>query len=211
VTIGRVRVAVLSPQPVVKARLETLLEQHGDRFEVVLPPDGPEDPDPDVILYDVHGLHDSEKELTELLELSTAKVLAVGRGADPDLASHALGLGVDGFFGLGVTDVALVDAIATAGTADFQAEPHIAGSSHSDVAHPLGQGDVGLTRRELGALALLGQGLTNQRIAHELRITVDSAKSHLRRAYRKIGATNRTEAASWCKQHGLPTDPDAEV
>lgn len=57
--------------------------------------------------------------------------------------------------------------------------------------------DVGLTRRESEVLALLALGRTNAEIAEALFINVETVKSHLKRAYRCIGARNRVEAAAW--------------
>lgn len=53
-----------------------------------------------------------------------------------------------------------------------------------------------LTKRELEVLALLGAGASNADIAARLVITADTAKSHVKRILRKLGATNRVEAAT---------------
>lgn len=54
----------------------------------------------------------------------------------------------------------------------------------------------GLTRRELEVLALIADGQTNSQIAGRLVITESTAKSHVKRILRKLGAGNRVEAAS---------------
>jgi DNA-binding CsgD family transcriptional regulator/putative methionine-R-sulfoxide reductase with GAF domain len=56
--------------------------------------------------------------------------------------------------------------------------------------------DDDLTKRELEVLALLGAGASNADIAARLVITADTAKSHVKRILRKLGATNRVEAAT---------------
>ncbi len=53
-----------------------------------------------------------------------------------------------------------------------------------------------LTRRELEVLALIADGATNGQIANHLVITEGTAKSHVKRILRKLGAGNRVEAAS---------------
>jgi DNA-binding NarL/FixJ family response regulator len=40
-------------------------------------------------------------------------------------------------------------------------------------------------------------------IAEELYLSPNTVKTYIRGAYRKIGATNRTQAASWAITHGL--------
>jgi DNA-binding CsgD family transcriptional regulator len=57
-------------------------------------------------------------------------------------------------------------------------------------------GELALTRRELEVLVLLAAGATNSQIADKLFITEGTAKSHVGRILRKLGAGNRVEAAS---------------
>lgn len=52
-----------------------------------------------------------------------------------------------------------------------------------------------LTRREREVLSLVADGATNAQIAARLVITVGTAKSHVARILRKLGAANRVEAA----------------
>jgi DNA-binding NarL/FixJ family response regulator len=52
-----------------------------------------------------------------------------------------------------------------------------------------------LTRRELDILAFLIPGKSNRDIAAELNIGVGTVKGHLSSIYRKLGVSNRTEAA----------------
>jgi DNA-binding NarL/FixJ family response regulator len=54
---------------------------------------------------------------------------------------------------------------------------------------------VGLTQREAQAMRAVARGLSNKEIADELSLTVPTVKSHLRSLYRKLGVSNRTEAA----------------
>lgn len=52
-----------------------------------------------------------------------------------------------------------------------------------------------LTVREQEVLALLALGLSNAEIAHELFLSVDTIKTHVRRVFNKLGVNNRTQAA----------------
>jgi LuxR family transcriptional regulator, maltose regulon positive regulatory protein len=60
-----------------------------------------------------------------------------------------------------------------------------------------------LTARELEVLALLAAGTTNQDIAGELVISLDTAKKHVSHVLGKLGAANRTEAVARARQLGL--------
>ena len=52
-----------------------------------------------------------------------------------------------------------------------------------------------LSPRELEVLEMASLGLTNWQIAGRLQVTVHAVKFHLGAVYRKLGVTNRTEAA----------------
>lgn len=77
-------------------------------------------------------------------------------------------------------------------------------SSPSKRHEPLGEG---LTPREAEVLALLTTGQTNQQIAHTLTISKGTAKVHVERIIRKLGVSDRTQAAVRAIELGL-TSPD---
>jgi len=53
-----------------------------------------------------------------------------------------------------------------------------------------------LTERELKILRLVALGMTNEEIAEPLQISRETVKSELKRIFRKIGVSNRTQAAT---------------
>jgi DNA-binding NarL/FixJ family response regulator len=52
-----------------------------------------------------------------------------------------------------------------------------------------------LTPRELEVLEMIAGGLTNAEAARRLELSVHAIKFHLAAIYRRLGVTNRTEAA----------------
>ncbi len=60
-----------------------------------------------------------------------------------------------------------------------------------------------LTDREVEVLRLLAAGRSNQRIAHELVVALDTVKKHVTHVLGKLGAANRTEAVARARQLGL--------
>ncbi len=60
-----------------------------------------------------------------------------------------------------------------------------------------------LTMREREVLGLLGRGLSNKLIAHELHISEHTVKFHVSSLYAKLGVSNRAEAVSQGARHGL--------
>ena len=60
-----------------------------------------------------------------------------------------------------------------------------------------------LTSRELEVLGLLAAGRSNQAIAGQLVVTLDTVKKHVSHVLGKLGAANRTEAVARARELGL--------
>lgn len=60
-----------------------------------------------------------------------------------------------------------------------------------------------LTRREKEILTHLVEGASNRQIADKLGLTEITIKSHLRNVFRKIGASNRTQAVTFALNCGI--------
>jgi LuxR family maltose regulon positive regulatory protein len=60
-----------------------------------------------------------------------------------------------------------------------------------------------LTDREMEVLRLLAAGRSNQRIAHDLVVALDTVKKHVTHVLGKLGAVNRTEAVARARELGL--------
>ena len=58
-------------------------------------------------------------------------------------------------------------------------------------------------------LALITQGLSNQEIAERSYLCINSVKTYIRTAYRKIGVTRRAQAVAWGMQPRLRAGPVA--
>ncbi len=63
--------------------------------------------------------------------------------------------------------------------------------------------EVPLTQRESEVLKQLALGLTNKEIAQALHISYETVKEHVQHILRKIGVTDRTQAAVWAVRKQL--------
>jgi len=63
--------------------------------------------------------------------------------------------------------------------------------------------DIPLTQRESEVLKQLANGLTNKEIAQVLNISYETVKEHVQHILRKIGVTDRTQAAVWAVKNRL--------
>ncbi len=65
-----------------------------------------------------------------------------------------------------------------------------------------------LSPRERDVLPLIAAGRSNSQIAAELFLGINTVKTHLRAAYRKIGVCDRTQAVAWAFEHGFRSTSD---
>ena len=82
------------------------------------------------------------------------------------------------------------------GQADAAPPPGRAAAAPPGLVEPL-------TERELEVLRLLAAGKSNQRIAHDLVVALDTVKKHVTHILGKLGVANRTEAAARARELGL--------
>ena len=66
--------------------------------------------------------------------------------------------------------------------------------------------EFGLTVREAEIIALITQGLSNQEIAERSYLSINSVKTYIRTAYRKIRVERRAQAVLWGIKHGFEPD-----
>ncbi len=69
--------------------------------------------------------------------------------------------------------------------------------------------EYNLTQREHDILALLSEGRSNRSIAQDLYLSEKTVKAHLAAIFRKLGVTNRTQAAMMAVQLGVGPVPGA--
>ena len=61
----------------------------------------------------------------------------------------------------------------------------------------------GLSAREIEVMRLLAAGRSNQQIADELVISLNTVRRHVSNIFDKTGVANRTEAAVYARDHGI--------
>ena len=171
----RIRVAVVTPSPAVRAGLAALLDAAG--HEVL---DG-EDPlaVADVIVTDVSTLVDRDG--TPIVLLTDARVTGIEALIPHDASATMIDAAVCAVHaGLRVTHPSLL----TGAGVDASAA-------------------IDLTPREIEVLRLLAAGMTNRGAALALGISEHTVKFHVGSALGKLGARSRTEAVSIAARMGL--------
>ncbi|CCG39899.1 LuxR C-terminal-related transcriptional regulator [Magnetospirillum molischianum] len=110
--------------------------------------------------------------------------------ANPDVPRQAMTLGAAGFCSKREPPEQLVDTILAVATGRM-VFPFI------DVASLASDPLAGLTPRERELLAALAGGLTNQQMATQLDISLNTVKFHLKNLYDKLAVGNRAQAVAF--------------
>jgi len=97
----------------------------------------------------------------------------------------------------------LVEALAAFGAARERLHDAVQDATDHPALHSLLSGGADLTARELDIIGAIGSGATNDDIARHFFLGINSLKTYVRQAYRKIHVRSRSEAVRWAIDHGL--------
>ncbi len=196
---------------VVALGLKTMLAPFEDRVVLVevateMPVEGPVD----LTLFDTFGNVRSENEdIDQILASDTAgKVAVYSWNMHPQLIDDALSKGCKGYVSKGLDGKDLVEVleriVAGEVVVSSDAENHdgtTATAENTEVTWP-GKNE-GLSARESEILAMIVQGHTNNDIAERTYLSINSVKSYIRTAYRKMGVERRSQAVRWGMENGM--------
>jgi DNA-binding NarL/FixJ family response regulator len=161
----------------------------------------------DVVLMDVR-MPDGDG-LTSLGRIKLDKpdlpILMLSTFDNPAYIARAVALGAAGYLLKGCTRSELIKAIETAAAGEnIWARDELRRVTGA-LATPRITADVEvpLTQREGEVLRQLAGGLTNKQIADTLHISYETVKEHVQHVLRKIGVSDRTQAAVWAVRKEL--------
>jgi DNA-binding NarL/FixJ family response regulator len=202
------RLLVVDDHPVVRAGLVAMLGEEPD-FEVVgEAANGSEavaraaELHPDVVLMDLRmPVMDGAEATARLREAGGPPVLVLTTyDTDADIV-RAVGAGAMGFLLKDAPRAMLADAVRAAARGEtVLAPPVVARLANHMRSSPAGPE---LTARELEVLGCVARGLSNGQIGRELFIGEATVKTHLLRAFEKLGVTDRTAAVTAAYRLGL--------
>lgn len=201
-----VRVALRNDYEIVVRGLAGMLEPFSDRVQVVeLDSRLPVAREVDVVLYDTFGQDQGDRlTVADLVgDQGTARVVVYSWNLQAALVGTSVTRGVAGYLSKGLSAEQLVEAVERVHAGEKVVESAAIGDEVPG-AWP-GQ-EHGLSAREAEVLALITQGLSNEQIARRTYLSINSVKSYVRAAYRKIGATSRSQAVLWGVRHGFEPD-----
>lgn len=162
--------------------------------------------EPDVVLLDMRLPDGSGVDACrEILEVSPrTQVLILTSFPEKKLVMDALNAGACGFMLKDSGAPEIRDAVHAVAAGKYLLDPQAMSwvLPDSDGASGIGQkaeGDAlsGLTARERDILDLIGDGLTNQEIATELHLSLQTVKNYVSALLTKLSMSRRTEAAAF--------------
>ena len=163
--------------------------------------------DPHVVLMDIRMPDgDGLNALGRIkLDRPDMPILIFSTYDNPTYVARAVALGAAGYLLKGVGREKLIGAIRTAAAGETAWTRDELRRVTGALATPrlVSDVEVPLTQRESEVLRQLAFGLTNKEIAQALKISYETVKEHVQHILRKVGVTDRTQAAVWAVRKGL--------
>ena len=162
---------------------------------------------PDVVLLDIRMPEgDGLNALGRIkLEKPDMPILMLSTFDNPTYIARAVALGASGYLLKDCTREALLGAIriAAAGESAWTRDELRRVTGALATPRLAADVEVPLTQRESEVLRQLAYGLTNKEIAQALHISYETVKEHVQHILRKIGVSDRTQAAVWAVRKKL--------
>ena len=158
----------------------------------------------DMLLPDMTGL-----DVLQAMQKKTptTKVIILSSFSDAKLAIPTIQAGARGYLLKDIHPKDLIQAIKDVHANQMRLHPDIAALLVNELNNAQQENDIqkkhGITDRESEVLQLIGQGLTNQRIADTLHISQLTVKTHVTHILDKLALTDRTQVAIFAIRNGL--------
>jgi two-component system, NarL family, response regulator LiaR len=194
-----VRVALSNDYEIALLGLAQMLARHPDKVQIVDLTTLPRIPhEADIILYDTFGrLPDVDRKLRKIVEENSAKVVVYSWDDYPEDTARRHGAVAYLHKSLNADDlVAKLVAIHEG------LHPPDVESGEEPLRTWPGQ-VLGLTERESEMLTFITRGLNNEEIARRAFLSINTVKTYIRTAYRKIGVETRAQAVAWGYENGF--------
>ncbi len=214
-----IRVVLVDDQALIRAGFRAIIDSADDLEVVGECDDGLDAVDviraagADVVLMDIRMPHRDGIETTRIITadeaLAGTRVIVLTTFELDEYVVAAMEAGASGFLDKGVDPDVLLDAIRVVAAGDALLTPRATrallaslGSDRSTV--PVDDVAVAaLTVREREVVGLVGRGLSNDEIAHQLFLSPLTAKTHVSRAMTKLHARDRAQLVVLAFRTGL--------
>lgn len=203
-----IRLAIRNDYAIVVLGIAAMLAPYPERVRIVemVAGEADERESVDITLYDTFSQTQIDGTDIDVLldDPAAGKVVVLTWNVNPTLVQLATEKGVSGYLSKSLDGPGLLDALTRIHAGEVVITEQTTRSGNVNGQWPGRQ--FGLTAREAEVVSLVTQGLSNDAIARQSFISINSVKSYIRTAYRKMGVTTRAQAVLWGVQHGLLPD-----
>lgn len=207
---GPLRLAVVNDYELIVRGVYAMLEPHHERVRVIELDSGvPVGQPVDVALYDTYSMESLHgRDLDEILaSAESGRLVLYTWNQTPDVIEKALERGVRGVVSKAVGVEGLLEAVERVHAGEVVVLTHDCDPDcEPDIEYSEGDWPgrrEGLTARESEIVALISQGLSNEQIARRLYLSINTVKTYIRSAYRRMGVSSRSQAVLWGVDHGF--------
>ena len=209
-----VKVMIADDHSMIREGLKQLLELEGD-FEVIAEAcDGVDCLEklkvvPDILLLDINMPNMNGLEVLQKMKdmKMKVKVLVLTVHNEVEYLLKAVDIGVNGYLLKDSESAELKKAILAVVNGEDYIQPSLIPVLNSKMLDRDSDSSKieSLTRRELEVLKMLSYGTYNKEIAEHLNISERTVKNHVSNIFKKIGVTDRTQAAVFAIRNNLIT------
>ncbi len=209
----QIKIVIADDHSMIREGLKQLLELDGDIIVIEEAANGEEclqvieRVQPDVVLLDINMPVTDGLKMLEVLRSSQwkeQKVIILTIHNEIEYLMKAIEIGIDGYVLKDADSAVLKQAIITVNEGneyiDFSMVPLLKEKT-AQVKEQ--REDDKLTRREIEVLKLLAEGLFNKEIAYKLSISEKTVKNHVSNIFKKIGVSDRTQAAVYAIKNNI--------
>ena len=208
-----VKIMIADDHSMIREGLKNLLELDGDIQVIAEAVDGEDCLNklqvvkPDVLLLDINMPKKNGLEVLKSLKSkkSKLKVLVLTVHNEIEYLMKAVDIGVNGYVLKDSESAELKKAIFTVAEGESYIQPSLIPALNAKMIETNKDAEKikSLTKRELDVLKLLAVGMYNKEVGKRLEISERTVKNHVSNIFKKLGVTDRTQAAVFAIRNNL--------
>ena len=208
-----IKIMITDDHSMIREGLKNLLELDGD-IKVICEAENGEDcleklktVTPDVLLLDINMPKMNGLEVLKKLKdnKSKVKVLVLTVHNETEYLMKAVEIGINGYVLKDSESAELKKAIFTVAEGESYIQPSLIPALNAKMIETNKDAEKikSLTKRELDVLKLLAVGMYNKEVGKRLEISERTVKNHVSNIFKKLGVTDRTQAAVFAIRNNL--------
>ena len=208
-----IKIMIADDHSMIREGLKNLLELDGDIQVIAEAVDGEDCLNklqvvkPDVLLLDINMPKKNGLEVLKSLKSkkSKLKVLVLTVHNEIEYLMKAVDIGVNGYVLKDSESAELKKAIFTVAEGESYIQPSLIPALNAKMIETNKDAEKikNLTKRELDVLKLLAVGMFNKEVGKRLEISERTVKNHVSNIFKKLGVTDRTQAAVFAIRNNL--------